>query len=416
MQILSEIITIGDEILRGEVVNGNAAVIGRALADIGVPAKWGDVVADEQGEIQDAVRRALTRAHVIILTGGLGPTPDDLTMDALADLFGLEIREDPVLLAHVEAFFQARGIKMPVTSRNQARFPVGAIQVPNPMGTATGILIEQEGRLVFSLPGVHAETKRMLAESVVPHVREAFPSAMVRAKQLRLADTGESQLLARITDLATVEQNVKLAFLPHHGLLDLRMIARASDPYEADMQIATAEAILREAADHKVYAVGDAPLAAVLGNILMNRSQRLAVAESCTGGLLMNMLTEIPGSSRWFERGVVTYSNEAKQEQLGIDRALIEAHGAVSEPVVRAMAEGVRNVSKTEWGVGITGVAGPDGGSDDKPVGTVWIAISNARDTNSRLYRLAGERSLIRLRAVHGAMYMLWKRLMDELA
>jgi nicotinamide-nucleotide amidase len=415
-EIRSEIITIGDEILRGEVVNGNAAVIGRALAEAGVPAQWGSVVADDRGEIQTAVHQAMTRAHVIVLTGGLGPTPDDLTRDTLAEMFGMEVREEPELLAHVDAFFAARGMKMPPASRNQAQFPVGATQVPNPLGTATGILIDDDGRLIFALPGVHAETKRMLAESVIPRVREAFPDCVVYHKLLRLADVGESQVLGRISDMAEIERNVKLAFLPHHGLLDLRIIARSADAYEADAQIATAESMLREAADHKIYAADDTPLAAVIGRILLNRTQRLAVAESCTGGMLMSMLTEIPGSSQWFEGGFVTYSNAAKQEQLGVSGELIEEHGAVSEPVARALADGARIASHCEWGVGITGVAGPDGGTDEKPVGTVWVAVSNTKATTARLYHWAGERNLIRLRATHGALYMLWKRLMDDFA
>jgi nicotinamide-nucleotide amidase len=314
----------------------------------------------------------------------------------------------------VQAFFAARGVTMPPASRNQARFPVGAHSVPNDLGTATGFQVVRAGKHLFALPGVHAEMKAMLREHVIPRICDAFPASHVHAKILKLADIGESQIMQKLREHGALELPVSLAFYPHHGLLDVRITARAHDTHEADSQIAAAEAVVREVAGAHVYATGTRSLAETIGNVLVNRTQTLAVAESCTGGLLMNLLTDIPGSSNWFERGFVTYSNAAKSAQLGVPHALIEQHGAVSEHVVRAMAEGVRTVSGTAWGVAITGIAGPDGGSTDKPVGTVWIAVSSEIATSARLYKLGGERTIIKLRAAHSAMYNLWRRLLEE--
>ncbi len=412
--VTSEIITIGDEILRGEVVNSNAAIIGAALSQVGMPPRHVQVIADSRDEIKLGLGLATSRSSVAILTGGLGPTPDDLTLDAVAEYFGLDVLEDKELLRHVESFFETRGIKMSDTSRNQARFPVGADKIPNSIGTATGIQVARKGRYVFVLPGVQAEMKLMLSETVIPRIRAAFPEARVITKTLRLADIGESQLLKKLGDVSELHSVTGIAFLPHHGLLDLRITAKSKDNNEALMQIATTEQRIRDMAEAHIYSVGDTPIAEVIGNVLVNRGQRLAIAESCTGGLLMQRLTEIAGASRWFERGWVTYSNDAKSIEVGVNPASVSEHGAVSEIVARELAEGARKKAKANWSVSITGIAGPDGGTSEKPVGTVWIAVSSNSGTSTRRYQLGGGRELIRLRAVHSAMYMLWRALMDS--
>ncbi len=356
----------------------------------------------------------MTRADVVIVTGGLGPTPDDLTKDALALLFDMPLVEDPTLLEHVEERFRKRGAKMPETSRNQASFPQGAAQISNPFGTATGIQIERDGSLIFSLPGVPREMEQMMTESVIPLLTSLFPDAQSFTKTLRLADIGESQVMFKLGDFKEIQRDVGLAFLPNYGLLDLRLTARSRDSFEAQMQIAAVEQRIREVIGEHVYASGETSLAEVIGNIFVNRGQWLAVAESCTGGLVADLLTDAAGASRWLERTWVTYSNEAKAEDLGVDPGLITQAGAVSEAVATAMAEGARVVARTAWGLATTGIAGPTGGSEARPVGTVWIAVSSERRTTARLLHLDGDRRRIKVRAAHALLYLLYRRLMDE--
>jgi nicotinamide-nucleotide amidase len=416
MSHASEILTVGDEILRGDVVNENAAYIGRALAEAGLPARFCSAVPDDLEAITAAIECALSRAQVVILTGGLGPTPDDLTRDAVARCFGFPLVEDAALLTHVEDLFRQRGMNMPETSRNQALFPVGARQIPNPHGTATGIHVIHDGRHLFALPGVSVEMRQMTDEYVKPAVQAAFADERVQTRTLRLSGIGESHLLEQMGDQRELQPLVQIAYLPHHGLLDLRLTALSQDEHEAAAQIAFAEGFIRERVGGHVYAVGSTSLAEVIGNILMNRGQRLATAESCTGGLVADMLTNVPGSSRWFERGWITYSNRSKSENLGVPADVLEADGAVSESVARAMAEGARGRSGTDWALACTGIAGPEGGSAEKPVGTVWIAAAAEHEVWTRHLKFSGLRETIKLRTAHAALSFLYQNLIETRA
>jgi len=412
----SEILTIGDEILRGDVVNENAAHIGRALAEAGVPARFSSVIPDDLEAITEAIRQALARAQVIVVTGGLGPTPDDLTRDAVASCFGFPLVEDAALLTHVRELFRQRGMAMPETSRNQALFPVGARQIPNAHGTATGIHVICDGRHLFALPGVAIEMRQMTDEYVKPAVQAAFADAQVRTRTLRLSGIGESHLLEQLGDQTEVSALVRIAYLPHHGLLDLRLTALSPDEYEAAAQIAFAEGFIRERVGGHVYATGSTSLAEVIGNILMNRCQKLATAESCTGGLVADMLTNVPGASRWFERGWITYSNPSKNEDLNVPGGMLDEHGAVSESVARAMAEGARHRAGTDWALSCTGIAGPTGGSAEKPVGTVWIAVAAEGGVWARHLKFSGLRETIKLRTAHAALSFLYQHLLETRA
>ncbi len=373
------------------------------------------MVADRLEDIKTSLEIADRRSRVVVITGGLGPTPDDLTRDAIAEFFGFELAEDADLLAHVQALFRARGMEMPETSRNQALFPVGATQIPNPHGTASGIYVERNGRHFFVLPGVSIETQQMIEQSVLPILKAAFPEALRLTRTLRLAGIGESHLLRELGDQIPIQRLVALAYLPHHGLLDIRLNALSADLHEAEAQIAEAESYIREQVGEYVYGTGSDTLAKVIGNILQNRGQWLAVAESCTGGLVSSMITDTPGSSRWFNRGWVTYSNTAKYENLGVPVELLEKNGAVSEAVARAMAEGARAKADADWGLATTGIAGPDGGTAEKPVGTVWMAVSSKEHTASRHLQFSGLRETIKLRTAHTALTYLYRQLMDDL-
>jgi nicotinamide-nucleotide amidase len=409
----SEILTVGDEILRGDVVNENAAYVGRGLAEVGVPARFGSVIPDEREVIMAAIEQALARAQVVVVTGGLGPTPDDVTRDAIADYFGLRLVEDATLLAHVQELSRQRGMVMPETSRNQALFPLGAHPIPNPHGTATGIHVIREGRHLFALPGVAVEMRQMMDEYVKPTVQAAFSDAQVRTRTLRLTGIGESHLLERLGDQGDLGSRVQVAYLPHHGLLDVRLTALSSDEHEAAAQIAFAEGFLRERVGEHVYATGSTSLAEVIGNILMNRHQKLATAESCTGGLVADMITDVAGASRWFERGWISYSNPSKSEELGVPADMLVEHGAVSEAVARAMAEGARARANSDWALACTGIAGPTGGSEEKPVGTVWIAVCTEHEVWARHLKFSGLRETIKLRTAHAALSFLHQHLLE---
>lgn len=409
----SEILTVGDEVLRGDVMNSNAAFVGRVLSETGLPPQSSTVVADRMDDIVSAVGTAIKRSHVVVVTGGLGPTPDDLTRDAIAAYFGLSLEEDPQLLAHVQHLFRQRGLEMPDTSRNQALFPVGAKQIPNPHGTATGIHIIQDGHHLFALPGVPVEAQQMVDEYIRSVIRASFHDLRVSTRTLRLTGIGESHLLEKLGDQTELRSWVSVAYLPHHGLLDLRLTALSSDEHEAQAQIASAEGFIRERVGHHIYATGGTSMAEVIGNVLMNRGQKLATAESCTGGLVADMITDIPGSSRWFEQGWITYSNPSKRQNLGVAQEILDAHGAVSEEVARAMAEGARDKAGTDWALSCTGIAGPTGGSAEKPVGTVWIAVASRHEVRSRHLKFSGLRETIKLRTAHAGLSFLYQQIME---
>jgi len=410
----AEIITIGNELLLGLVVNGNAAYLGRALAEAGVPVRWSSVVADDMEEIQAALARALEHASVIVITGGLGPTPDDMTKEAVAKFFNMELELRADILEAVEARFARFGRTMPEVSRGQAVFPRGAEVIPNPLGTAAGIHITRDNCEVFVIPGVPHEMEGMTTNYLVPWLRENLTSAPFLAKTLQTTGIGESLILERLHGVEHINEVVQLAFLPSPTGVTLHLSAKSQDTYEAEAQLAEAEELIRERIGEFVYATGKQSLAEVIARILTNRGKTIAVAESCTGGLVANTLTNIPGSSNFFERGFVTYSNRSKTELLGVSEELIGEHGAVSEEVVRAMAEGARRKAKTDYGLATTGIAGPDGGTPEKPVGTVWVAVADARETVAEKIQAGYTREMNKMRFAQAVLFLLYKRLMGE--
>jgi nicotinamide-nucleotide amidase len=409
---VSELITIGDELLLGRTINSNAAFLGQRLAECGVPVRWSSCVADELGEIQAAISLALNRADVVILSGGLGPTPDDLTRDAISKLFDLPIVESPEQRAHVEEIFKKLGREMPVKSLNQTVVLGGTERLDNPLGTAAGIYLERKSKHLFAVPGVPPEMERMFDDQIEPVLRRVFGQSKYFARTLRMAGIGESLLLERLGDLDPLSRRVSLAYLPHQGLLDVRMTSASQDEMEANADIAFAEHYIRERVGDHIYATGRDTLARVIGDVLVNRAQWVTTAESCTGGLVASILTDTPGASRWLARGVITYSNDVKQELLGVKPETLEAHGAVAEETVREMAEGALRSSGANWAVSLSGIAGPDGGSEEKPVGTVWIGIASENNTVAKRIQVGSRsRELVKLRAAHYALFMLYREL-----
>jgi len=378
--VIAEVLTIGDELLRGEIVDSNKSFLSDRLLRLDVQTRFHSSVCDVPADMTDAFRRAASRADVVLVSGGLGPTRDDLTVEVLAETFGRKLALHEPSLAAIRAFFERFGREMAENNAKQAWLPEGAEALPNPVGTAPGCMLEAEGTRFFCMPGVPRELFLMMDEQVLPRIaKHAGPAggAVVRATLLRTFGIGESNLDAELADLAR-DEHVSLGFRTAFPDNYLRPVARGQTVSEAEERLAGLCAALEERLGALLYGRDDDTLEVVVGRLLKERNLTLATAESCTGGLIGGRITAVPGSSAWYRGGVVAYANEAKRDLLGVDAALLDAHGAVSEPVARAMAEGARSRLGADFAVATTGISGPDGGTEEKPVGLVWIAFASA--------------------------------------
>ena len=397
----AEILTIGAEILAGDILDTNARDLARALRGLGIALSRHVTVDDEEDAIAAAVREAMARAEVVVVTGGLGPTPDDRTRDGIARAFGVgRVRRDELLPA-LEARFRSFGRRdMPEVNLTQITLPEGADPLPNPAGTAPGFRMEREGSVLFVVPGIPREMRAILDGSILPWLTAHRPVRALMTRVLKTQGVGESDLVTRYGTIFDTLADVELAFYPQTPGVNLKLTARAGDTLTARRRLEAAERVIREGLDTYVYGADDEDLAGVVGELLVQRGWTVATAESCTGGSIAAYLTSVSGSSRYVDRGVVAYSNRAKVELLGVPEALIAEHGAVSEPVARAMAEGLRARSGVDVVVATTGIAGPTGGSPEKPVGLVLSAI--AAPTGTRAYRSTypGDRRTVVERAV----------------
>jgi len=413
-----EIITIGDELLLGTTVDTNAVFLARALGDIGVPIARRATVADDADEITDAVRQALHRTGGVITTGGLGPTADDLTRPVLAKLFGRELREDPSIVAALHALWASRGRGGPLPPSNlqQALVPIGAEVLENAQGTAPGLrLTDAEGRWVIMLPGVPRELRHMTTEHIVPWLAARGGGTVLRSRSVRTTSIAESALAEKLGPLTRQVEGLPLAYLPGHDGVDIRVTARGLEADDATRRLDAAVARIQEAVGVYAYATDGVAMASVVLELCADRGETIAVAESCTGGLLGARLTEVAGSSRVVLGGVIAYTNAIKEQELGVSADDIREHGAVSEPVAVQMARGVRGMTGATIGVGITGVAGPDGGTPDKPVGTVWIAVDVRGDVCTSRAIYIGDRGEIRHRATQVAMDLIRRALITTI-
>lgn len=410
----AEIISVGTELLLGQIVDTNAAYIARELAELGIDIYFKQTVGDNPGRIQDAVRLALSRADAILITGGLGPTEDDLTVEAVAAALGDELVHNPEAAAHIKRFFETRGRVPPDSVYKQALVPRRALVIPNTRGTAPGVHFERDGHMIFMMPGVPFEMDGMMRDYVLPRLRERTSGTVIRSVVLRVTGEGESAVEARIKDLIrgttpTIAPYAKL------GEVHLRVTAKGS-PEEVAEQLSRGVALVRERLGELVYGTDGETLEDVVAGLLTSKRLTIAAAESCTGGLLAQRLTNVPGSSAYFLEGVVAYSNDAKVDVLGVDPGLIETHGAVSGPVAEAMAEGVRVRARTDLGVSITGVAGPTGGTAEKPIGLVFIGLAHPRGVMHRRLAFGSEpgRQGIRHLASQAALNLIRLHLLRE--
>ncbi|MFN2567001.1 MAG: competence/damage-inducible protein A [Gemmatimonadaceae bacterium] len=401
-----ELVTIGDELLLGFTIDTNGAHLARELAAIGIEVARRVTVRDDANDIAAAVREALDRTGAVITTGGLGPTSDDHSKPAVAGVFGREMRLDESHLAWMEARWQARFKRaLPASNRAQAMIPDGARVLTNNHGSAPGIWLEDErGRWVAMLPGVPREMRGMLSDTLLPILRARAGETVVHSRTLRTTGVAESLLADWIESIERGFPGLDLAYLPGVDGVDLRLTARGVTAPAAELALDEAARRLKDRIGIAVYAEGEADLAAVVLEQCRRARLRVAVGESCTGGLVAARLTAIPGSSDVVMGGVVAYHNDAKVALLGVDPDTLTAQGAVSEPVVRQMAAGARAATRAEVGLGVTGIAGPTGGTPEKPVGAVWISVDVEGDVRSVGLRLWGDRDEIRRRAAQAVL------------
>ncbi|MFH2049840.1 MAG: competence/damage-inducible protein A [bacterium] len=408
-----EIITIGDELISGHKVDTNSAFIARQLTRIGFNVKFKSSVGDSVSAMEEGFRLALQRAKVIITTGGLGPTDDDITKKAIVKVFKRNLIFNEAILEDLKKRFAKRGIEMPAINQNQALLPQGATLFPNKHGSAVGICIPEKGRVFVSLPGVPFEMEQIMTDEVIPYLKELSHDQTIKVVSLKTIGIIESKLAELITDGLKLKQNVKLAYLPSPGGIELRISATAENENEADEAVQKTLREIETRVGRYIFGHDEDTLESVVGQLLIDNDRTLAVAESCTGGQLGMQITSTPGSSKYFLGGIISYANDVKIEQLKVDKEIIEKHGAVSEECAVAMATGCRELFDSDYALSVTGIAGPDGGTDEKPVGLTYIGLSSIHDTFAKEFNFGSLRKTNRTRAIYAALEMLRRNILD---
>jgi nicotinamide-nucleotide amidase len=407
------VVTVGNELLRGEIVDSNTAFLCERLLRIDLETDGHVTVPDEPTRIEETLREAAARARVVLVSGGLGPTRDDITTEVAAKAFGRKLVRDTGVLEGIRAFFRSVGREMSENNAKQADFPEGADVLPNPIGTAPGFMLDVEGASLFFLPGVPRELYRMVDEQVVPRIQARLDrTGVIRATLLRTFGMGESTLDRELEDLARDDPHVTLGFRTQFPDNLLRVVARAETDEDAVAKLSRVVDEIHRRLGPIVLGEGERTLAEIVAELLIEKGKTVAVAESCTGGMLAGALTDPPGSSAYLLEGIVAYSNASKVRDLGIPTEIIDQHGAVSEEVAARMAQGVRERSGSDLGISTTGIAGPGGGSDDKPVGTVVIGLSDEEGTVARRYQLMRDRFRNRVLTVHVALDWIRRRVL----
>lgn len=409
-------VTVGEELLSGETTDTNGAWLGRRLASLGAPVVRRWVVGDDTEGIQSALSAALAVADLVIVTGGLGPTRDDLTRPAVAGVLGLDSSSDPEIVEDLRERFRGRGFpELPVSNLSQADVPRGARVLVNALGSAPGLLMEHEGRSVVLLPGVPREMRGIFERVLEDVIRDRFGARLVPLVHRNLYTTGipESVLGERVDEVrAALPGEVDLAFLPGLRGVSIRLTTRARAEAAAEL-LDEAQAVLDPIVAPYRVGMEKGDLVEAVADVLTGEAHTLAVAESCTGGLVAKRITDFPGSSIFFRGGVIAYADHVKLDLLGVEEAVLVENGAVSEAVAVGMARGVADLLDTDVGVGVTGIAGPSGGTPEKPVGTVWVAVALKGHVRASHRVFSGDREAVRERASQAALLLLYQMLAD---
>ncbi len=403
-----EIIAVGNELLFGDVVNTNASFLSKKLADLGVIVKKHTVVADDEIAILNASSLASKENDIVIFSGGLGPTDDDLTKEVLAKFLDLDLVLDEYSLKEIRAYFSSKGRKMAKNNEKQALKPTGALCLKNKNGTAPGIYLEKDGVHYFLLPGPPGELAPMFEAEVIPIIK-GLSNTFIASKMISIMGIGESDIAEILGDKLDNDANPKIAPYASPGVVNFKITAYADTEAEAASLVEEKRAEVLPILQAYLLSEDGKKIEEVIIDLLRERGETLSIAESCTGGMVAANIVSVSGASEVFLKGAVTYSNESKVSDLGVDEAIIEDFGAVSEECARAMASGVRERAGASFGVAITGIAGPDGGSDEKPVGTVFIAVSGYDGVKVKKYIFSGNRAKVRLSATRFALIDLLK-------
>ncbi len=419
----AEIVAVGTELLLGFVTNSDTVYLSRVLAGLGIDCFHHVTVGDNQQRLGQALKTALGRADLVITCGGLGPTVDDITLETIASVTGRPLGLNRKLLRQVQARFSRQGIRMPRSNIRQATIPKGAVVFPNSVGTAPGFLLtlhkrerflkghfspersvpERSGLLVC-LPGPPAELIPMVERYLIPRLRRCAGKTVISSRTLKVTGLTESEVDVKVLDILALKGKATVGIYAHPGQIDLRITAKAPSLASAQRLIGRVEAKIRQRLKTLIFGADGETLEGVVGRLLRKKGLTLAAAESCTGGLIQHRITEVPGSSDYFRGGVVAYANELKAHGLGVSPALLARFGAVSGPVARAMAEGIRRLAQSDLGLSVTGIAGPTGGTKKKPVGLVYIALATPKQTKGYRFRFTGDRSTIKFKASQAAL------------
>lgn len=409
--MIAEIVSVGTELLMGQIVNTDAQFIASHLAPLGYRALYQVTVGDNPARLAGVVQSALARADVLLFTGGLGPTDDDLTKETVAQALGLEMAVVPEEEARLRAYFASRGKEMTPNNLKQARFPTGSIILPNPNGTAPGCIMEADGKAAILMPGPPRELYPMFRDHVLPYL-EKRSGVRLHSRELRIFGMGESELTYRLRDLIAAQTNPTIAPYVKTSEVTLRVTAQCQDDAEGErLVVPVIDAILARLGSI-VYSTNGESLPALCVRLLLRQGATLAVAESCTGGMLASSIVDIPGCSACFLEGAVTYANGAKVRRLGVSEGTLATDGAVSLACAQQMAEGLRAAAGATYALATTGIAGPDGGTPEKPVGLVYVALAGPGRTEVRKLLLSGDRARIRTAATLHALDLLRRSLL----
>jgi len=412
----AEIISIGDELLIGQVINTNSSWMAVELNKNGIQVIKITTIGDSGDEIKKAITNAHNNADIILLTGGLGPTKDDITKQVLADYYDSKLIFHEPTYEQVKFIFAMRKFKVSDVNKKQAEIPEACIPLKNNHGTAPGMWFENNGKVLVSLPGVPFEMKSLLKEEVIPRLQSKFQLKHIFHKTIMTTGVGESMLAEMIEDWEnTLPRNIKLAYLPQPGIVRLRLSAAGNNKQELENEIITHCKKLTTYIPEIIFGYDDISLEEVISNKLMNTGCTLSTAESCTGGYIAHLITSIAGSSNYFKGAIVSYSNQVKESQLGVNSNILEKHGAVSREVIEQMAIGGKKQLKTDYCLATSGIAGPEGGTKEKPVGTIWIALATPTGVQSKLFHFGEHRGRNIRRSSLAALNMLRMELVTKL-
>lgn len=408
----AEIICVGTELLLGHIINTNASFIAGNLARIGIDHYFQATVGDNHKRLSDAISAAISRSDIVITTGGLGPTVDDITAQVISNVTGKQLVLEKSILLDMSGFFKRLNRKMPKDNIRQALIPEGAKWLKNPNGTAPGLIVEYKACLIIALPGPPREMQPMMTDQVIPYLKDrvkaqGFRGMIIKSRSVRLFGIAETSINEKVKDLLSLSGPATVGIYAKQGEVELKIMTKAKDDRAADINIKKIERIINKRFGALVYGFDDQTLEQTVVSLLIKKRKTIAVAESCTGGLLAGMVTNISGASGIFNEGIVTYSNESKIKYLGVKEQTLKKYGAVSCQVAKEMACGIRNSAGADIGIGITGIAGPTGGTRTKPVGLVFIALASKNRVIYKQYNFQGSRIEIKNQAARAALNLI---------